>query len=220
LQAKMKELENIHGKNTPILIHSDLRVVDEQLNEIAPSFVKFQGLPDPRKHDFPKFLYQNVVTGCATFFNRALLEIATPIPEQAIVHDWWFAQCAKLFGVLVYIDEPLLDYRQHGENSIGARCHKEQNSFFKKHIYLAMLKFPQHLANSVVQAQALLTIARRNDILIDAKKMEMLEVFANLKFLSSKERIELANIAISNSKSLNECLYFKFAFFITKWIES
>ena len=37
-----------------------------------------------------RLLVQNVVTGCATTINRALAELASPIPEaSAPMHDWW-----------------------------------------------------------------------------------------------------------------------------------
>ena len=35
---KMIELEEEFGKTTPCLVHTDLTVVDEKLNEISPSF--------------------------------------------------------------------------------------------------------------------------------------------------------------------------------------
>ncbi len=219
MQARMNELECAHGKSTPILIHSDLRVVNEELNEIAQSFVEFQGLPDPAEHDFPKFFYQNVVTGCTTFFNRALLEIATPIPNEAIVHDWWFAQCAKMFGVLEFINEPLIDYRQHGENSIGAKCHKDQSSYFKKYIYQALFRFPRHLSSSIEQAKALGNLVRDRKLTVESEKKAMLTEFANIKQLNAYKRISWASIAVENRSSLVERCYFKFAFFIVKWVK-
>ena len=35
---KIKKLENKYGKNTPILVHTDLKVVNEKLDEISESF--------------------------------------------------------------------------------------------------------------------------------------------------------------------------------------
>jgi hypothetical protein len=35
-----------------------------------------------------RLLSRNEVTGCAMAINRPLLEIALPIPEAAIMHDW------------------------------------------------------------------------------------------------------------------------------------
>ena len=63
---------------------------------------------------------QNLVTGCAVVINRDLLEFVTPIPNQIILHDWWLAICAAACGRIGYIDEPLVQYRQHSRNQIGA----------------------------------------------------------------------------------------------------
>lgn len=156
LKSRMQKLEQQYGSDMPILIHSDLCVVDEKLMPIAPSFIKYQGLPNPSEHNFPEFLYQNVVTGCSCFFNRALLEVASPLPESAAVHDWWFALCAQYFGVVDYVDKPLLDYRQHSSNSIGATAVEKQKSLFNFRFYLSLVRFPLQLKHAVVQAQTLL----------------------------------------------------------------
>ncbi len=125
LHSKLQNLENIFGKDTPLLVHSDLMVVDKSLNVISPSLWRFQGI-NSQNTSFSKTLVQNVVTGCAMMANRALLELAKPIPNDAIMHDWWLALVASAFGVIESIPEPLVMYRQHGANSIGAR----NSSFF------------------------------------------------------------------------------------------
>jgi hypothetical protein len=38
-----------------------------------------------------------------------------------MMHDWWFAMTATAFGELVFIPTPLVQYRQHGRNTIGAK---------------------------------------------------------------------------------------------------
>jgi hypothetical protein len=49
----------------------------------------------------------------------SLLEQALPIPE-GWVHDEWLALVAAAQGGLVYQEGPLIRYRQHGNNEIGA----------------------------------------------------------------------------------------------------
>ena len=44
-----------------------------------------------------------------------------PIPDGAILHDWWAALCvSSIGGKIGLIVEPLLKYRQHGRNTVGA----------------------------------------------------------------------------------------------------
>jgi hypothetical protein len=50
-----------------------------------------------------------------------LLELALPVPPQAIMHDWWLALHAAYFGRLRATPERWVRYRQHGANAIGAR---------------------------------------------------------------------------------------------------
>src|SRR5690554_1551915 len=90
---------------------------------MAPSFMAYQGL-NPARTDLESQLISNTVTGCTTLMNMALLEQALPIPPQAMMHDWWLSLVASAFGELVYIDQPLVEYRQHGGNTIGARQHE------------------------------------------------------------------------------------------------
>jgi hypothetical protein len=52
--------------------------------------------------------------------NRSLLNIAPRVPETAIMHDWYLAVVAAACGKVLYINEPLILYRQHGDNTIGA----------------------------------------------------------------------------------------------------
>ncbi len=86
---RMATLENRLGPDTPILIHSDLAVVDCDLAPIAASFWRYQGLDVRRGGRFRALLRRNVVTGCVCMGNAALRRLAIPIPAEARVHDWW-----------------------------------------------------------------------------------------------------------------------------------
>ena len=55
------------GSDVPILVHSDLSVVDDRLRPIHPSFLRYQsGLATPTAFRSRTLLAQNLVTGCAT----------------------------------------------------------------------------------------------------------------------------------------------------------
>ena len=113
-------MESRHGQKTPILVHSDLEVVSEQLERIHPSFMGYQGLNHEFHDPIRVLLTQNFVTGCTIAINRSLLELATPLPADVIMHDWWLALCAAACGCLAYLPHALVRYRQHGANQIGA----------------------------------------------------------------------------------------------------
>ena len=110
-------LSSIHK---PLLLHHDLRVVNEGGDEIAPSLWRYMRL-DAQQTEVARFLTRNSVTGCATAFNRALMKIATPVPEGALMHDWWLGLVASAFGQISIEEVSLVDYRQHAGNTLGAK---------------------------------------------------------------------------------------------------
>jgi glycosyltransferase involved in cell wall biosynthesis len=107
--------------NDPMLrIHSELRVVDGQGQLIHSSLSAYQGLR-PRRNHFIELVMHNTVTGCSALITPALARACTPVPAEAYMHDWWCALIASLCGRIHYIAQPLLDYRQHDANTLGAR---------------------------------------------------------------------------------------------------
>lgn len=68
-------------------------------------------------------LRHNVVTGATMALSRIVLDAALPIPDLGL-HDVWFGFASALLdagaGRLVVLDEPLVKYRQHEANLVGA----------------------------------------------------------------------------------------------------
>ncbi len=64
-------------------------------------------------------LRRNVLTGATMLLRRELLDLARPFPASW-VHDEWLATIAAAVGEVDVLEEPLIDYRQHGGNQIGA----------------------------------------------------------------------------------------------------
>lgn len=117
----MQEAEERFGADTPLLIHHDCRVTDAAGAVLHGSFFRHQGWNDAA-NTLPRLLVQNNVTGCTVLMNAALRRLVTAHAqaEKLFMHDWFIAQTAAAFGHIVFIDEPLLDYRQHGSNVLGA----------------------------------------------------------------------------------------------------
>lgn len=121
LLAAMRALEAEAGKELPLLVHSDLRVVGADLRELHPSFLTYQFLDPAFGRCLNRLLIQNVVTGCACLCNRRLIEISLPVADQSMMHDWWIALVAAAFGRIGFVAEPTVLYRQHGANTLGAK---------------------------------------------------------------------------------------------------
>lgn len=117
----MRELEKSNGSFMPLLVHTDLIVVDRDLNPTHRSFWALSHhFPKKHKH-FNRQLVQNVITGCTIMANRPLIEMARPIPNGIIMHDWWIGLVALAFGRVGMVNAPTMLYRQHGSNDTGAK---------------------------------------------------------------------------------------------------
>lgn len=124
LALSLAEMRNAHTHarhDAPLLVHTDLAVVDENHNLIDSSFMHYSGFHHLDADPLRTLLVQNFVTGCSVACNRRLLEIAAPIPPAAVMHDYWFALCAAAFGYVLYLPQATLEYRQHAQNEVGAR---------------------------------------------------------------------------------------------------
>jgi len=116
-----------YNKKRPVLMHSDLIVVDAELKIIAPSFMKFANI-NPC-FNYPKsYLIQNNVTGCTMLINDVLRDLfvaclnkCKSLQKDIIMHDWFFALIAAYFGEVHFVNTKDIFYRQHGSNVVGAK---------------------------------------------------------------------------------------------------
>lgn len=116
-RAAMREAERTSAG--PVLVHTDLLVVDADLKPIDESFWHYNRL-DASVTALRRLVVRNNVTAGTAMFNRALRELAAPIPPAAPMHDWWIALVAAAFGRIVALPDRTVLYRQHGSNVIGA----------------------------------------------------------------------------------------------------
>jgi len=120
LMMEMMCQEVLNEAEHPILVHSDMEVVDANLKTIHPSFFRYQKC-NPARTKFSELLAENSVTGGAVMMNRALVELLKERPAACFMHDWWVALTASCFGTISWVEEPLYLYRQHGNNTLGAK---------------------------------------------------------------------------------------------------
>ncbi len=120
-RAAMAQAEALYGEQTPILVHSDAVVTDEQGHTLHDSFFAHQGW-DGTAVTLPRLLVQNNVTGCTTLMNAPLKALIARYaqPEGMYMHDWLLALTAAACGHVVFVNKPLVRYRQHGTNVMGA----------------------------------------------------------------------------------------------------
>jgi len=182
LQA-MKEAEAKYGADTPILIHTDLRVTDAVLREIAPSMMDYQQLC-PGEDSLARLLCQSLVSGCTVLINAPLRRLVTEHPgADCLMYDWWISLAAAAFGKIVYLPEATIDYRQHGGNQVGA-----QNSRSAAYILQKLRRGSAKSALAGTCRQAAAFAAAFGDIL-PRPQAELIRGYAALPEKSKLQRI-------------------------------
>ena len=142
----VQRLERRYGKETPILVHSDLEIVDENLNSQNKKMSELTGISEAIKYakkeskylytistekSFSRYLVENNITGNTVIINKALLDIYKR-PKVSFMHDWWLGMIAFTFGKVGYLNECLVKYRQHESNELGAKNPLELHNIRKR----------------------------------------------------------------------------------------
>lgn len=122
IELTLKKMKETEKECIPTLVHTDLSVSDQNLNVLHKSFFKMQHFERNMKLNLGKSIAQNTVTGCTVMINRPLLELARHDNHESIImHDWWLTVLAATFGKVGVLKQPTILYRQHGNNSVGAK---------------------------------------------------------------------------------------------------
>lgn len=129
----MLALEGLWGKQTPLLVFSDLEVADDRLKTLHRSFWKLRGLDPEMASDFEQLIANNVITGCTMLFNRKARDVSVPVPARRFLHDQWIGFHVAYYGKVSHIHQPTLFYRQHEKNEMGAR--KLTTDYFFRKIF-------------------------------------------------------------------------------------
>ena len=150
----MEAAEAEYGKETPLLVHTDLRVVDKDLQTMWDSFNEGIGI-DPSHCGLEQLVVRNTLTGCTALYNKALAKCLR-MPDFCVMHDGWLAQTAAAFGKIEYLPIPTVLYRQHGDNEIGAKRINSLTYYLNAVLHYQQIK--KNLADTYRQAQSLLDV--------------------------------------------------------------
>lgn len=182
---KMHELETLESKAKPLLVHTDLSVVDEERVIIKDSLFQYQNM-DRNKDKFNNLLVQNIVTGCTLMVNKSLLDVANRVPEQAIMHDWWFALIAAAFGKIGFVNKSTVLYRQHSHNEVGAKNARSYRYILNR--ILSKKHSQSALMNTYSQAEAFFTIYGEK---FPPPLVKVSKAYASIPTFSKLKRIQI-----------------------------
>ncbi len=169
LEVTLAEAEKYQDK-LPLLVYTDLKVVNQNLQVIHESMIKTQS--DHANTKLVEELTENTVTGGTTLINHALASLWTEY-DHLLMHDWFLALLAAAMGHLVYLDIPTELYRQHESNVLGARTwSKRMRTWLKPHQLVA--KYWWLITSSQKQARKLLNLP------LQSGDQEMVQAYVEL----------------------------------------
>lgn len=101
----------------PTLYCSRTMIIDESGAERGYSLL------DSAQPSFANALIQNIASGNTMVFNAAArdLLLAAGPDVDVFAHDWWtYLAVMAVDGIVIFDPVPLVQYRQHGDNQVGA----------------------------------------------------------------------------------------------------
>ncbi|HEY0761396.1 MAG TPA: glycosyltransferase family 2 protein [Pyrinomonadaceae bacterium] len=129
---KLELIEKAFNKPSTGVFFSDAELVDESLKPLNRRMWTEIGFDDQKKKLLRNGRALEVlvtgwtVTGATMAFRSKFANICLPIPDGiAMIHDGWIALTIGAVADIVAIDEPLIQYRQHERQQIGAPARLE-----------------------------------------------------------------------------------------------
>lgn len=115
MPEKISTLLNQIGDAT--IVYCDSELIEENGSSMAKNLSQIKRLTD--FNDCIGFLVGNSAAGHAMLIRTALIHNAVPFAPM-IPHDHWLGFVATLYHGIKFVNEPLVQYRQHNQSVFGA----------------------------------------------------------------------------------------------------
>lgn len=182
ISLTLQEMQKNENNGIPVLVHTDLKVVDSDLNVLSESFFEHSNFR--KEFGLNEILIQNFVTGCTMMMNRSMVTLMTRVEEcdKILMHDWVASILATSVGKVAFVDIPTMLYRQHAVNSVGAK--KYGLALFVSKLKEAKMR--QALVDTTVQASV---IAELYQDKLDKEKYEFIQQYGTIWEKNKVQRI-------------------------------
>ena len=138
IELSIKKMNEVEKDGVPAIVHTDMKVVNQNLQVIHDSFWVYSRLL-PEHNSFVEMVLCNSANGCTMLFNHKAKEVSLPNVEFAKMHDMLLNQSvAANGGVISPIYEATVLYRQHIDNVVGA---KQRNFIYELKRFLNIPMF-------------------------------------------------------------------------------
>ena len=181
----IKTLEDKHGRDTPLLVHTDLKVVNDDLDVISSSYEKMSN-KDFRKTSLNSTVTMNNAAGCTIIYNRALGNLIRAKPGFIVMHDWWLTLTAAAFGKTGVISEPTVLYRQHDDNELGANRRTPSAHLLHKVFNFGEVK--ETLERTYRQADSFLILYKA---MLTPNDMALITAYASIPHKRKMEKVRI-----------------------------
>lgn len=179
------------------LVFSDAEVVDEHLCPMGYRLWQAKGFKSAEQVKVAQgraaevLLKHNVVTGATAAFRAKYRELLKPFPP-GWQHDAWIALVIASCADLAMINEPLIKYRQHDGQQLGAR-----KKWFLARVALSLRTDQQVYSHQVIRYEAVHGRLLVNPELLRGDVVLQVEgKIAHLKTRGSMPRAKLRRLAL------------------------
>lgn len=177
IQLTLECMNSLIRKNSnkiPLLVCSDVEVVDEKKKQIAKSYRRMNHY-SIKKLDAAHLLMEHKAQGCTIMINKVLADKIRELPKIDMEHDTWLELVAVIMGKVDYVDVPTMAYRRHSGQYTASKMGywtilSEQLKNMKAQKYMIYCRVPQ--------IQEFLRIYGAE---LDCKCRELVEAFAALE---------------------------------------
>lgn len=152
--VRFMESKEQHYPEDPILVHCEAYTTDERLNPVnrdkKKNLTAYQSGKNKNQTSFANLLLSNPVQGASMLFNRKLVQELSVLFDKKIgktlIYDSIVSSVCSICGRIFLYNHPLMYYRQHGRNVVGAK---------KRYLY-KMGSYSEKEANELKTAHYLL----------------------------------------------------------------
>jgi hypothetical protein len=185
-------------------VFSDAEVVDEDLRSLSK-------LGDGFKEEFPvgqpfwifrSLLPVNLVTGATMAFRSTFRPLVLPMPHDTVFqHDGWIALIIAAVAPAVFLNEPLIKYRQHSTQQIGVSIAETKFELRQSPLIDAVNQYPYPTAEIHAFKTAYARLTTEGSTLATAENMADLRAWLT-HLENDKAHLENEHRGLRDSRAL------------------
>ena len=198
LEKELKAMLKLEkdNPNLAILVHSNLEMIDSNDKLIHQSFFSKKGYNLSDKKDLGQILGPCGVMGNTILINKKLKNIVLPFSANIEFHDYYLAVMNEIHGKRITLNEPLVQYRIHQNNTSNNNILKTKNRYNG----LPFL--------NTGKAMCLKSLNKDN---IDAKDLSIINIFLN--YLECKNSIFFYYFKLLSNNLVKSGFWYRFKLF-------